>query len=553
MTSVEPIKRKRVVVAPANEFTERQRLFALLRELYPVDFEVWPVTRPETCDGAIWLNASPGDLSRMSSFNWECLVCPLASINSLVPVKTGTVRFNAPDVLDPCFHHQTMVEEGIKEFSALHPVEGDELVCSLESQPYWLLRRLGSATFSIVASSPPDFLERQTVYDRFNRMRWLQLLPCFNFLKRLTREENWNPPPQRACLMFDDPNLHWPNYGFIDFAKLVRHAREFNYHASFAMVPFDARFVNRKAAALVKENSSCISLCMHGNDHTPIELAASWPLTRFTQSLAQGLRRIDRFEELSGLSVARVMVPPHGAFREEVAAPLLNLGYEAVCVSRSSFVAWNKGKSRPATFGHSVAELAQGFSLIPRQVMRRGHEGSYRLAAFLNQPIIPHGHHQDCSSGLDLLGDVAASINNIGKVQWMNMTALSRSNYLTKQKDGVLFVKMLSRRVSIPVERHVRELIVERPWMSDGTVEELLICKNGANTVFSKKCGQRSAVPSSQSGALIELISPPPAAVDYRSVRRSRYRLWPAVRRILTEARDRTEPLLAGVRGHGGL
>ncbi len=35
------MKRKKIVVAPESEFQARRRLFGLLGELYPVDFEVW--------------------------------------------------------------------------------------------------------------------------------------------------------------------------------------------------------------------------------------------------------------------------------------------------------------------------------------------------------------------------------------------------------------------------------------------------------------------------------------------------------------------------------
>ena len=90
------------------------------------------------------------------------------------------------------------------------------------------------------------------------------------------------------------------------------------------------------------------------------------------------------------------------------------------------------------------------------------------LAAFLNQPIIPHGHHQDCAGGLDLLAHVANEINSLGEVIWSDLTSISRSNYLTRRVAETLFVKMLSRRISVQLDESVKEIVVERPWINAG-------------------------------------------------------------------------------------
>ena len=47
-------------------------------------------------------------------------------------------------------------------------------------------------------------------------------------------------PPLRAAIVFDDPNLRWRSYGYIDYRRLVEHADEHGYHAAMAMIPLDA-------------------------------------------------------------------------------------------------------------------------------------------------------------------------------------------------------------------------------------------------------------------------------------------------------------------------
>jgi hypothetical protein len=542
------VERKTVAIGREPELRGRRRLFELLADLYPVNFVRWSPDAPVPCDGVILWDATPDEIAAVSAQGLSCLGVSKAE-GPIIAVKTGVVEFGKTGLVDSCFRGQTMIEEGIREFSALRSRKGDEEVCSLESQPYWLVRHAGSVPASIIALGPEELAEKATVYEHFNRRFWLRLLPFFHFLKQLTQDIGWTPPPLRACLMFDDPNLHWGSYGFIDFANLARHARESNYHAAFAMVPLDAWFVHSEAATLLQQNQAYLSLLMHGNNHAKAEFGSALNADTYARSLAQAIRRIEHFERRSGVSVARVMAPPYGAFREIVADVMTNLGYEAACVSRASLTSWNKEKHWPSTFGHSVAEfVGAGAPIIPRHVMAWGHEGSYRLAAFLNQPIIPHGHHQDCAGGLDLLAHVANEINSLGKVIWSDLTSISRSNYLTRRVADTLVVKMLSRRISVPLDGTVREIVVERPWIAPDADPEPLVCRQEGRIFFAGPSGRESVAFILEGQGTVELISPSGTAIDPRAVSSPGLRVGMVVRRLLSEARDRIVPLTTRIR-----
>jgi hypothetical protein len=186
----------------------------------------------------------------------------------------------------------------------------------------------------------------------------------------------------------------------------------------------------------------------------------------------------------------------------------------------------------------SISEfVGHGLPVIPRQVLAPDHEGTYRLAAFLNQPIIPHGHHQDCARGMDLVEKAVESINSLGGVEWMDMTALSRSNYLVRRSGSALTVKMLSRRCTVPVDEDVKELLVERPWINGAS--ERLECRHQDRTCAAIEAGaQTPPIPSPGKGA-IELIAPATGARSYQEVPPPPFRVWPRARRLICEARDR--------------
>ena len=540
--------RARIGVAPARELEARKGLFALLGQLYSVDFETCSADETPQYDGLIlWDDPECEiDFAAITPNSMECLIFASREGRN-VSVQSGCVKFSDSGFLDKAFRRSTMIEKGITAFTALGLRGTDEVVCSLESEPYWILRSFGQTPVSVVALSPGELGGRETIYSCFNRQRWLQLLPLLHFLKRISQRNGWEPPAFRACLMFDDPNLHWMSYGFINLPQMAQHARSLAYHVAFAMVPLDTWYANPGVVQFVKQNRNEVSLCMHGNNHTQIELGASMDQTTLTRLLAQALQRVSGFERRTGVPVARVMVPPYGAFKENAAKPMLNLGYEAVCVSRASLTAWNKEKIWSSSFGHALAEVLDGLPVIPRHVMAPGHEGSYRLAAFLDQPIIPHGHHQDCAGGLGLLEEVSASINGLGKVAWMDMTAISRSSYMSKREGQLLKVKMLTRRVDVPLPEWATGIIVERPWMGEDHCEPLFIRQHGDDRCSGIFGRLSSELPVPFPGT-IEVASPAANPRRFWEVKPPPLKLKAIARRVLAETRDRVAPLLSTAR-----
>src|SRR6202035_3410833 len=81
----------------------------------------------------------------------------------------------------------------------------------------------------------------------------------------------WTRPQPRAAFMFDDPSLHWPSYGHIDFADIAKRATRGGFHVALATVPIDAWYANRRLVRLLRERR-CLSLLLHGNQHLRCEL-----------------------------------------------------------------------------------------------------------------------------------------------------------------------------------------------------------------------------------------------------------------------------------------
>src|SRR5208283_3112360 len=175
---------QQIAVSPIESLRENQYLFGLLRTLYPVEFGPWDGRDASVWDGLVLLKTTRDELKRVRTMGLNCLaVAPTGGL----PFQDGqgVVDFGKSTCLDACFRGQRMFEHRLEQAPAVNLVEGDELICSLNSRPYWVFRPAGRAAVNVVALAPPEVGPGHTVYDHFNRLGWLQMLPYFHFLKQV--------------------------------------------------------------------------------------------------------------------------------------------------------------------------------------------------------------------------------------------------------------------------------------------------------------------------------------------------------------------------------
>jgi len=284
----------------------------------------------------------------------------------------------------------------------------------------------------------------------FNGDRFMELLPVIHFLREVGRNDTLAGPPLRACFIFDDPNLHWSRYGFVDFQQIAAHAAKENYHVSFATIPLDAWFTHKPTAELFRKNTKYLSLCVHGNNHTREELAGNYSQSARVSLLGQAISRVERLERNAGVRVCRVMVPPHGACTEEMLAELPGCGFEAACVSHGSLHAYNQSKPWIRQLGLSPSEMIAGCPVLPRWAMTGNVRNNILVAVFLGQPIILRGHHQDLKPGIKVLDELARFVNGLGSVSWSNLTELSRT-YLRRDVRALVNEISAQPQVVVPI------------------------------------------------------------------------------------------------------
>jgi hypothetical protein len=255
--------------------------------------------------------------------------------------------------------------------------------------------------------------------------------------------------------------------------------------------------------------------------------------------------RIAVFERRSGLEVSRVMAPPHGACSEAFLRGMSRSGFEAICISRGSLYNHNREAAWSPHIGMRPAENIEGLPVLPRFRVSWNCHNSILLAAILNQPIIPVGHHSDLEGGLNLLEELASFINNLGGVKWNDLKGISRAHYAIKSDGNTLNIKMFTRRIEVAVPEGINEIMLVLPWPEGAENRSLAWRLVGEMSKWDMQIVEEpiAVLPGQRVEIVIKDIAcKPPEKAPFR-----RPRLWPFTRRQLTEIRDRLAPIVRGI------
>jgi hypothetical protein len=421
------VKRVRVGIFPARELAGRKRLWAALEATHGVQFHACDTSDRSDLDAIVRLRAGAqppaGAIPQLSMLGEEERArgasCPveLADDPALARALRGAQLSDA---------WATPGERG------LEPADRDVVLARLGGAPAWVLTP-GLAAHHRVACAPVELEQGEALRERLQAGRCLALLALVQFLRDL--DPHCEPARPRAAFVIDDPNLHWPSYGHIRYAELLRHAREHGYHVAIAMTPLDGWLAHPRAVRVFREGAAHLSICIHGNDHDGPELGreVSWPedLARASQALS----RSAAFAKRTGLAVERVMVPPHERLTEAAAKALAVCGFEAICTTRpypwiadSADVSWLQGPpAAGALSGWGPAELvAGGLPMLLRTDFLYPRE-DHVLRAFLGQPTILYGHHDLLADGMDVLEQATRELNRTGDVRWGSLGEIARA------------------------------------------------------------------------------------------------------------------------------
>jgi hypothetical protein len=520
-----------IVVSPASALTARPRLFAALEVAFPVTF------RPHSSDdpaagGATAMIAFAQDGRLATSDELARHGLPTLALYGEATAGGAAEEFSVQNVPGVDSRLRDLVLSDRLVGPALEAA-GDDVLALAESGPAWTMSA-GPAPVHRVRSVLPELGSDEVLYSLLAQ-RALASVALIQFLRAVTAPAGWHPPPLRATMHFDDPNLRWRSYGFINYRELLEHADAHGYHVAMATIPLDAGRPNHAAAALFNRRPDRLSLVFHGNDHIKGELMAPHDAASASAVGAQALRRVARFERRSGLRVDRVMTPPHGMCSESMTRALGALGFDALAAIHP--LPWtDRAPVDPLLAGWHPAQWVGGCAVIPR-IPLSSSAADIALRAFLDHPVVLYAHHEDVAEGLEPLAAAAAAVNRLGDVRWMSMGEIASTNSARRLDRDCAVVQPFARRLRIAAEPAARTLQVQAP--SDAIDDHSLqgwSVGDGARHPFGTE------VPWPGNGH-VEIRLRGTQELDASQVAAPAWRPWPKLRRAATEARDRLMPL----------
>lgn len=528
-----------VGVFPALELDQRPNLFAALEAALPVRFEGRDPGALADLDAAIEIGGAANAGAAGDTPTLSLLIAEPTSGGE--PVDQS---LTAASELDPRLRGAALPDTHLGSAqhrgASLGASEGATVLATCAGTPTWT--RSGRLERALMA--PSELAADEALRERLCLGRSAALLPLVHFLRRLTAAIRWQPPVARASIVFDDPNLHWPSYGFVRLAELSEHARAYGYHAALATVPLDTRFAHRAAVRAVQGSDGAISLVVHGNDHNGGELGRQQTEAEGLALAAQALRRIGAFERRTGIDVDRVMVPPHEECSEAMMAGLLRSGFDAITMTRPfpwlarpprTWLARPEGTD--ALVGWHPADFAGTMPVLLRHPLLTRDAPELVLRAFLDQPLILYGHHGDLADGgLDVLASAVEDVNRLRETRWCSLGEIVAGSFETRLQGPLLGVRPLTRRALVKIPAAVEQLVVELPDAHSAPANERLSVAGQAAQI-----GVPIAVAP---GATVELELRAGNRVDIGTVPAPRFQAAALARRALGEGRDRLLPLL---------
>lgn len=526
--------RAMIDVYPDSALAARARLFAALAQAVPVTFRPYSEGGVDA-SGLIVLTSGPELPWDPALRRGEAPVLVVGCDPDLAGEREE-IQLSRAAELDPTLQGITLHDRSVGDISR-GQVEGETVLASAASGPMWTVSD-GPAPVHRVRSVLTELDADHVLWSLLSR-RAIAVVAVIQFL-RCAAGEGVSRPALRATFMFDDPNLRWRSYGFLQYQQLLAHADANGYHAAMAMVPLDAGRAHSTTASLFAHRRDRLSLLYHGNDHVHQELWAVSDPAHALSVAAQARRRIVGFERRNGVPVDRVMTPPHGLCSREMASALTSVGFDAICAEHPMpwtdelpadrlMAAW-----RPADF-------VEGSVIIPRMPLESS-EASIALRAFLRQPLVIYGHHGDLADGLDRLASVAAFVNAMGDVRWMPMADIALTNAEVTVDGSHATVRPHARRIRVEVAPGVETVTVQEPV---DLVTDDAFAGWSARTGPVQSFGRPTAAPAD---GRLEIVLHGRTAVDPESVSPPPWRPWPRLRRGAAEARDRALPLVSAAR-----
>ena len=342
--------------------------------------------------------------------------------------------------------------------------------------PIFVRLKWGAGSVFIDASEEGESLEevplRHLYYGDYH---FSKIVPLMLTMRYALVDETWHNDHNYANLTIDDPALvePWDN---LSFPMLFREMEAHDFHTTIAFEPRNWDKSEPGVVGLFLANPDRYSLVQHGNNADGYEFfrysvsegdefrgmkLPARPLADQERDIAEGLARMEKHRELTGIPFGKVMIFPWGISPE----PTL------VLLKKHNFLATVNGQDVPLD---TVRSSAWDYDMYQANMdygnfasLQRRHPGTYQpfqpwlqpfiFDLFVDKPALFYSHafeEELFDGGIDAFNPVADRVNELtGEVEWHSLDHIIKHLYLEKTNDdGSVDVKMYGNHLVVSNE-----------------------------------------------------------------------------------------------------
>lgn len=294
---------------------------------------------------------------------------------------------------------------------------------------------------------------------RFKPRRFMQIAALMLVIQDACGEYAWHMPKRFANFTIDDPWLTEP-YGQLNYQAFLKEMQKAKFHTTIAFIPWNYDRSEPEAIDIFKTNPEYYSLCVHGNNHDHREFYKyqteqddPWPakpLQVHDFNLQQGLARLEKFRDMTGLDYDRVMVFPHNIAPEETLK--LMKKYNFLATSNGGNVPLDSNDPEdPLFYFRTVSTHFANFPSLDRLEPFEYFPMKIALNLYLGNPVLFFEHMLYFADGVEVFNETAKCVNQIQPdIQWASLGEIARHLYeQRKVAEHQYEVKAFSRQFKL--------------------------------------------------------------------------------------------------------
>jgi hypothetical protein len=361
-----------------------------------------------------------------------------------------------------------------------------EVIVAANDRPMFVRIDRGPLQVFLLAGPTLPDLDEPLSRDHELQEHYDRLIPVLIFLRHCFRESCWHGPEPTARLIIDDPLLT-ERYGCLDYGVLLKSMQRSNYGTSIAFIPWNYWRTSKGGAARVLSESSNLSICIHGCDHTNKEFEAQAPAL-LGRIAGLAMHRMESQRKRTGAGFEQVMVFPQGRF-STVAIPALRANNYLAAVNTTCFPT-NSGLDdlTVGDFLRPAVTRYNGFPIFQRRYPRRLFDFAFDL--FLGKPVLVVEHHGYFHDGLETLEQLVAALYRLQPdLTWPTLTSqLTRSCQMRSLANGWTEVQFFTRRFQlIHREAGAGRFLLSKHEPDSAAIQTVLV--DGTSVPFSFEKG----------------------------------------------------------------